>query len=110
MKLKFPKTITIGDTEFDVKTDKESSGGEFYYYDERKKLTKGKIIIGTKLLKIYPVNILTAIIHELKEIIQNEQGTRYSCPTEKNSYEFHYNHKQHSDFCARLSQAISQFL
>jgi len=73
LKLKFPKTILIGDINFRIKTDKKRSDGEFYYWDDDKKKTatqqKGCIIIGTRLLKINPIAVLATIIHELVEVI-----------------------------------------
>jgi len=108
LKLKFPKSVTIGDTPFKIKTDKKSNGGEFYYWDDAKK-KGGCITIGTCLLKINPTAVLSIIIHELKEAIQIEQGTRFHIPGE-DGYEFHYNHRQHTDLCSRLAALLSQFI
>ena len=73
LKLKFPKTILIGENNFRIKTDKKRNGGEFYYWDDDKKKTikqQGScIIIGTRLLEINPIAVLSTIIHELKETI-----------------------------------------
>lgn len=112
MKLHFPKKIAIGDRWFQVKTDKTKTTGEFTYWKKGKKnkIKDGFIVIGTKLLKVHPEAVLATIIHEIKEIIQEEQGTRYNSPTENANYFFAYDHKQHSDLCSRLSMAISQFL
>ena len=114
LKLKFPKTILIGDTNFKVKTDKKRNGGEFYYWDddEKKKNKKkgGCIIIGTCLLNINPIEVLTTIIHELKEVIQVEQCVRFVIPRSSSSYLFNYNHEQHTDFCSRLAGLLSQFI
>jgi len=111
MKIKFPKTITIGDTTVKVETDLKRTGGEFYTWSEDTgKVTEGKLIIGTKLLTIHPTIVLSTIIHELKEIIQVEQHTRYKRPDESTSYEFHYTHKEHTDLCSRLASALSQFI
>lgn len=112
MKLKFPETITIGDNTFKVITDKESTVGFFTYWEENKKgkPTQGNITIGTFHLKNNPIQVLTIIIHELKEIIQVEQCVRYTEPSTDNNYEFHYSHKTHTDLCRRLSQALSLFI
>jgi len=112
MKLKFPKTIRIGDVTYNVKTDKERSDAEFYTWSKNKKgkVMRGDILIGTHLLEIEPITVLASIIHELKEIIQMEQATRFQDPSEKENYQFHYHHKEHTDLCARLAGALSEFL
>jgi len=109
LKLKFPKSVLIGNVEFKIKLDKKSSGGSFEYWDDENKMTGGEITIGTFLLKVSPLSVLGVIIHELKEIIQVEQGTRFNVPYD-NSYEFHYNHRQHTDLCSRLAGLLSQFI
>lgn len=113
LKLKFPKSILIGDATFKIKIDKNRAGGEFYYFDDDKKKSVkrrgGCIIIGTRLLDINPIAVLSIIIHELKEIIQVEQGTRFSTPSD-DSYQFHYDHRQHTDLCSRLAGLLSQFI
>lgn len=99
--------------EFIVKTNDKTSGSEFKYWDEdnkTKKIKKGKIIIGTKLLSINPVAVLAGIIHELKEIIHEEQAVRFQRPDNTSEYEFHYNHQQHTDFCSRLAGFLSKFI
>lgn len=112
MKLKFPKTIIIGSTIFNIKTDPKRVSAEFYYwdYDQKTKKTKrGAMIIGTQLLKSNPLSVLESIIHELKEAIQSEQRTRFS-RSDKGAYEFHYYHDQHSDLCSRLAGLLDQFI
>jgi hypothetical protein len=111
MKLKFPKKIKIGDQYYLVEQDPKRNGGEFYSYDEnKKKITAGKIIIGTKLLKVYPAHILCTIIHELKEIIQNDQYVRYQRPDASDSYEFHYTHREHAELCEILAGLLDEFI
>ena len=112
MKLKFPKKIRVGDTWFRVKLDPKITGGEFYYWDEDKKSrpTQGELIIGTYLLKLNPTRVLNTIIHELKEIIQVEQGVRFKDPTEDKNYQFHYYHKEHTDLCSRLAALLEEFI
>ncbi|MEW6097292.1 MAG: hypothetical protein AB1567_12350 [bacterium] len=111
MKLKFPKYVVIGDTKFEIIQDPKRSDAEFFYWDTEdgnRKFLSPKIIIGTEWLEAMPTRVLNSIIHELKEIIQIEQGTRWY--VDNNSCEFHYNHKQHSDLCSRLAGLLEQFL
>ena len=111
MKLKFPKTIQINDITFKVITDPEWEGASLTYWDKDKKgnATLGNIKIGTYLLKTNPFSVLSLIIHELKEIIQIEQGTRYHKPSDE-SYEFHYNHKEHQAMCSQLGGLLKEFI
>ena len=99
--------------EFIVKTDDKTSASEFFYWDDdekTKKIKKAKLIIGTRLLENNPISVLGGIIHELKEIIQAEQGVRYQRPDNRNEYEFHYSHQHHKDFCSRLAGLLSKFI
>ena len=109
MKFKFPKKITIGDTEFDIKYDPKSTSGEFSYPFEGK---RGFVKIGTESLKSNPTRFVTILIHEFKEIIQVEQSTRFNRNDDHgaNSFEFHYTHKEHTDLCARLSGVLTKFI
>ncbi len=107
MKFKFPKKITIGDGEFYVKYDPKRSDAEFQYPYNKK---KGFLIIGTENIKLNPVRVLAMIIHELKEIIQVEQCTRFESRDAANSYQFHYTHKEHSDLCSRLACLLDNFI
>lgn len=108
MKLKFPKKIMIGSTEFFIVKDKTSAGGSFSYCDKDK---KGRIIIGTKHIKSTPSRVLEIIIHELKEIIQVEQCVRYErSDLEKGEYLFSYGHKEHTDLCSRLAGLLNYFI
>mgnify|MGYP001614424990 CR=1 FL=1 len=106
MKLKFIKSILIGDCKFKVIWDKKSSGGEFRYPWENE---KGFIRIGTSKHKVNPIRTLSIINNELKEIIQTEQLTRVKKGDEQ-GYEFHYTHKEHTDFCARLAGLLNEFI
>jgi len=106
MKLIKIKKIIIGDTEFQVKWDKKRSGGSFSYPWKNK---KAEIVIGLEDEKLNPIGILNTIIHELKEIIQVEQRTRYDRKDEYKAYEFHYTHKEHTDLCSRLAGLLAQF-
>ena len=112
MRIKFPKKIVIDEMELLVETAPDRVGGEFYSWEESEKgkIKKGKLIIGTKLLKTNPVRVLAIIIHELKEAIQVNQCVRYQRPDMQDAYEFHYDHRQHTDFCNRLAGLLSEFL
>ena len=113
MKLKFPKKITIGEIELKVKTDIKRAGGEFFYWsknDKTGKIERGELIIGTKLLEVNQSKVLGTIIHELKEMIQEEQCVRFQKADEKDNFEFHYNHSQHTDFCSRLAGLLKEFI
>ena len=55
------------------------------------------------------MRVLSILIHELKEIIHVEQGTRYDRNDEFKAYEFHYTHKEHTELCSRLAGLLSQF-
>lgn len=103
MKLKFPKTIQIGDHKFKVKTDSERGDGYFSYTD-------GVLFIGTKKLRTQPSRVLGIIIHELKEMIQVEQATRYIREDDDTCYEFHYTHKDHAELCSRLAGLLTEFI
>lgn len=102
----------VGDVEFIVERDIKKGGGEFYFSDEEegKKTKQGKIIIGTKYLESCPTRTLAAIIHELKEAIQETQSVRYKRPDGFDIYEFHYDHRQHEDLCGRLARLLKEFL
>jgi hypothetical protein len=100
MKLKKLKKIQIGDIDWDIVWDKESSGGQFNYQEK-------KIEIGTE---IGDIRTFGCLLHELKEIINVEQSTRYSKRTSSEEYMFMYDHAQHDDLCARLSGLLSKFL
>jgi len=104
VKFKFPKKILIGGTEFTMKYDKKSDSGEFSYPSKGK---KAFIKIGIKSEKL---RILDIFIHEVKEIINYEQGVRLDDPTALANYRFVYEHKEHTDFCARLAGILYQFI
>ena len=53
---------------------------------------------------------INKILHELKEIIQIEQATRFKRIDESCNYEFHYSHKEHTELCSRLAGLLSQFI
>lgn len=107
MEYKFPKTISIDSIEFDMRYDKNYSGAEFSYPDDK---NRGYIEIGTQIIKTSPSFFLELLIHELKEIIQIQQSTRYYRPDESRSYEFHYTHKEHTDMCTRLAGLLTNFI
>lgn len=103
MRLKFPKKIVVGSYTFTIKTDKKRSDGYFSYSD-------GVIFIGTEMLKKQPERVLEIIIHELKEVIQVEQYTRFTRGDEDKAYEFHYTHREHTELCSRLAGYLNEFI
>ena len=94
------KKITIGSLEFDIIWDKTTGGGHFSYRNR-------EIMVGTKLGGDYAFSIL---MHELKEIIQVEQGTRYERMDEHDNFHFNYTHAEHSDLCSRLAGLLIKFI
>ena len=104
MKYKYPKKLIIGSSVFEMRYDKKSSSGEFAYPYKKK---KGFIRIGTQCSKL---RMLDIFIHEVKEIINYEQGVRLDDPTASNNYRFVYEHKEHADFCSRLAGILYQFV
>ena len=74
MTIKKIKKILIGDCNYDIIWDKENNDGEFSFSWKGK---NGFIRIGTREEKNNPERVLNILIHELKEIIQVEQMTRY---------------------------------
>jgi len=109
MKIKKIKKITIGDIVWNIKWDKKEDGGEFSYpWGQKKK--KPFIRISVVQEKVNPVSVLSILIHELKEIIQAEQCVRYKRTDERDVYEFHYTHKEHTDLCSRLAGLLSKFI
>ena len=109
MKYKFIREIRIGDQVFKVKWDKSPNRilGNFHYATDKKCAC---IAIGTMYLKTNPESVLSAIIHELKEIIQIEQSTRYNRTDGDNIHEFHYTHREHTDLCNRLAGLLFKFI
>ena len=106
MKIKFIKKILIGDTVFKIIYDKTYEGAEFHYATEKE---KAYIKFGMKDYKNNQLGFIGMLIHELKEIIQTEQGSRiYN--SSNNNFEFHYNHKEHQDLCSRLAGLLDQFI
>ena len=107
MKIKHLKEIIIGDAKFQMKWDKKSDDGEFSYPWKKE---KAFIRIGCRDEKHSIEHVLNVLIHELKEIIQIEQATRFKRIDESCNYEFHYSHKEHTELCSRLAGLLSQFI
>ena len=101
MQIKKIKTIDIGSDHFKVKWDTKENYGSFEY-------EKRLIVIGTSSKN--NTRILEIIIHELKEIIQVEQSTRYDVWSSKSEYLFSYHHHQHTDLCSRLAGLLNKFI
>jgi hypothetical protein len=106
MKLKFPKTIKVGSEVFEVRLDKKNVDAEFAFAFEGK---PAFIRIGIEDLKVSKLCVLERIIHELKEIIQVEQRVRYR-KSDDNAYEFHYGHREHTQFCGQLAGLLDEFI
>ena len=107
MTIKKIKKILIGDCNYDIIWDKENNDGEFSFSWKGK---NGFIRIGTREEKNNPERVLNILIHELKEIIQVEQMTRYERQDENRAYEFHYTHREHAELCSRLAGLLSKFI
>ena len=105
MKLRFPKQIIVNDQIFRMEYAPKEFGGEFSFADDKK---HAFIKIGTGDLKSSPSSVLMRIIHELKEIIQLGQSTRFR-RIDNNEYEFHYTHREHTDLCERLAGLLYQY-
>ena len=108
MKFKFPKTITIGETIFHIEYDyKKENGASFQYALNGE---KAFFKFGMLNHKNNPLEFFSMLIHELKEVIQIEQGTRFRRNANSDSCMFVYNHKEHTDMCCRLTSLLEQFI
>lgn len=106
MKFKFPKKIQIGDVEWNIVYDKKTTGASVVYPCKDK---NGVIKIGIETIKTNPSRFLSNVIHELKEVIQIEQGVWHQ-KEGTNDILFSYNHSQHTDLCARLTELLIHFI
>jgi len=107
MKYKYPKKVTIGDTLFRIEYDyKCCEGASFSYPSDGK---KAFIKFGMKNHNANPEQFFNMVIHEIKEILNVEQSTRF-WRRGTDGYEFHYTHAEHSDLCCRLSSIIRKFI
>jgi hypothetical protein len=70
------------------------------------------IKLSTKYIDKSPLSFLTALIHELEEILHIEGHTRlrYDDSSDHQSYLFHYTHHQFCDRCCRLSGLLTLFI
>lgn len=100
MKLKRLKHIIIGGLKFKIIWDPKSREGRFTYEPPT-------IYIGISDGELMSFEIL---IHELKEIINIEQSTRYTPIDNRSNYFFAYYHAQHTDLCARLAGLLDKFI
>lgn len=59
--------------------------------------------------KANPLQFLSLVLHEFKEIIQMEQSV---CLYNRgiDNYEFHYGHAEHTDLCCRLTGILKKFI
>ena len=106
MKYKYPNSILIGDTNFKIIYDYDYEDASYQYSTDKE---QGYIKFGMKNHKYHSEQFLSFLIHELKEIIQIEQSTRFFKRGNDN-YEFHYSHSEHSDLCCRLAGLLIQFI
>lgn len=103
MKLKFPKSVTIGSTVFKVVKDPNKYGGRVTFDPNY------QIIIGTKLLQWGQIEKVFAIIcHEVMEAWAVEMDYR----TEKynHSFQFNFDHHEWSILINCASKTISEFI
>lgn len=106
VEFKYPKSIQIGATMFRIKYDKKGTGASFKYPSDTEKAT---ITFGMSEIASNPDTFLEYVLHELKEIIQSEQGSRlYN--SRNDSIVFHYDHKEHDDLCSRLTGLLKEFI
>ena len=103
MKLKFPKTVTVGSYTFDVKKDVKSAGASFAFCDRN-------ITIGTQRLKKDPVSVFNLICHELFEISSVITSTRYDDTSVAANYKFFYDHKEIETTIDIFAKAVSEFI
>jgi len=108
MIFKYPKKISIGDTVFNIKYNYKKDGGAKFQYPDNGK--PAYIEFDMLNHKANPLQFLNFVIHELKEIIQIEQATRFSNNDVSGSYLFCYNHAKHSDLCCRLTELLTHFI
>ena len=106
MRLIYRKKIRIGAITFRILYDPKSDGAEFSYPTKKR---KAFIRIGTLYAKTAPAYVFGLILHELKEILQIEQSTRYFHPGEW-VWSFHYNHSEHTALCCQLAGLLEQFI
>lgn len=105
MQFKYPKKIKIGSTLFLIRYNKDHNGASLSYPDGE---NKAFIEFGMRGHKNNPLRYLELVIHELKEIIQIEQSTRYQ--RGGSGYTFIYTHDEHEDLCGRLAGLLSKFI
>ena len=106
-KIKLPKKVRILNREFDVVRG-DNYLGYFLFKDpdNENKPTIG--IISNK--KASPEVILEAYLHETLEISLELLRARYGRPDERDSYEFHYEHKQHDAACKIMAGVVKQLV
>lgn len=107
MKYKFPKKITLGNTQFNIRYDKSDGGGSFAYPFKN---TPGLIVIGTKELKSNPNDFLSIVTHELSEILHVELYQRFNHGDNKANFLFSYSHKEFTIHTNLLVTALREFI
>lgn len=101
MKIRIPKQIKIGSDIFAVKIDKKRVDADFSY--ETQVLT-----IGTKINRTD--HLLNIISHELYEMWAVTLYIRYTRPDTFNTYEFHFDHRQFTNWVELTTQTLKEFI
>jgi|SRR6187402_218684 len=103
MKLKYPKKITIGSTDFKIKYDKTNSGGSFTFDNPL-------ITIGTYDLQHgNDIYVFMIMCHEIMEVINTMSCTRYHCPGDTD-FKFFMSHKEFRTNIELFATAIRNFI
>lgn len=103
MKLKFPKTVTIGSYKFAIKKNKKNAGASFNFKTR-------EIIIGTEHIEEDENSVFGLICHELMEISSVITSTRYNDPCVTENYKFVMDHKEFETTIEVFSKALSEFI
>ena len=106
MKFKYPKKIIVGSTEFKIIYNYKIGGAKFSYPHKK---AEGFVEFGMAEHKVNPLIFLEYVIHEFKEIIHIQQGTRFHNNAD-DAYQFHYLHREHEDMCSRLAGILDKFI
>lgn len=107
MKYKYPKKITIGSTVWSIKYDKTKDDGTGFLYP--RKGQEAIITFGMKDHKEDHSGFLNLVLHELTEIVYEEQAVRlYNGGLD--AFEFHMDHRHFDASCSRAAGLLSQFI
>ena len=98
--MNLPKTIKIGADIFKVVEDKNSIGADFSYDTHI-------LTIGTKITT--REHLLNIITHEIFEMWAVTLYIRYTRPDTFKTYEFHFDHRQFTNWIELASQSVAEF-